>query len=273
MSLIHFILRRKPFKGQFRLFSWLFKKNLLPFIQTIDQPLLGNFRIHLYTKNFIDASIYYTGDYENYLKVHYQKYIHPGDTVLDAGANIGFHSLFFAQLTGETGKVIAFEPIPINYNALMKNIALNDFPQVIANNIALGNENCTLKIHIDRTAQNPGAFNLLEDGEKNCSVICEKGDDFLTKHRINKVNFIKIDVEGYELEVVKGLKDTISKDRPVINFEYDSAYQIRNHHQKNEIFAFLRNLNYSFLAVDGYGQTCPVEYNDNLLNAEIIALP
>ncbi|MCY1505393.1 methyltransferase, FkbM family [compost metagenome] len=273
LPLLRLILRRKPFRGQFRLFSWLFQRNMLPVLQTIDQPLLGNFKLHLNTKYYIDSCIYYTGDYENALKIQYQKYIKRGFYILDVGANIGFHSLFFAELTGKEGKVIAIEPIDVNYEALVKNTRINTFPQLITHPIALGNENKILDIHIDTEEQNPGAFNLFEEGEKNYKVVCKKGDDLLKREHIDKIDFIKIDVEGYEVEVINGLANTIAKYRPIINFEYNSIYQLRGHHQKDEIFLFLKELNYSFLAIDKRGRAHLIEYNNDLIGAEVIAIP
>ena len=271
--LIRFLLYRKLFKGQFKLFLWLMKHKLLKKIQTISSPVTGDFKINLDTKNFIDSCIFYTGDYEPNLKMHYKKLIKPNDVVLDVGANIGFHSLYFAELTGPLGKVISFEPILINFKAFQNNIALNNFPQIIANNIALGNENSLMDIHLEIDDQNPGAFNLLAPGIKNHTIKCEKGDDFLNRIGINKVNFIKIDVEGYEYEVMKGLKSTITSYRPIINFEYDKIYQSKNNEDESNIFKFLLAMNYTFFKIDGYGESSPFIYNNNIPSAEIIALP
>lgn len=271
--LFRHLLRRKPFKGQFRLFLWLFKHQYLKYIEKIDKPINGNFKLKLNTNNFIDSCIYYTGDYEPYLKFHYKKIINPGDVVLDVGANIGFHSLYFAELTGLTGKVFSFEPIHLNFEALIHNIGLNNFPQIIPNQIALGNENNSISIHLNQDQQNPGAFTLLAEGAKNYTINCEKGDDFLHNLGINKVNFIKIDVEGYEYEVLKGLKNTIVNYRPVINFEYDRNYQLRHDNNPESIFIFLREMNYRFYEVNGYGKKTHFTYQESINGAEIIAFP
>src|SRR5690606_34858412 len=101
-------------------------------ITTIAKPIIGNFKINVNTANYIDACIYYTGDYEPYLKKHFVKYIKEGDVVLDVGANIGFHTLYFAELVGTSGKVFAIEPIDINFNALTVNCNLNNFSNIYA---------------------------------------------------------------------------------------------------------------------------------------------
>lgn len=252
---------------------WFFNNRLLGGISTITKPLNGGFSLNVDTNNFIDASIYFSGDYESYLKTHYKQLIKPGDYVIDVGANIGFHSMYFAELAGQDGKVFAFEPIQQNYRALISNLDLNHFKQVIPEQIALANENKEIEIHIDPTITNPGAYNLLSKGIKNTRIICKKGDEFLKDRGIDKINFIKIDVEGYEHEVLKGLKNTIVRERPVIIFEYDRNYQLKMNSSAAEIFEFFKDLNYEFNKIDGYGNKTPFFYNDQIQGAEILALP
>src|SRR3989344_9219581 len=71
------------------------------------------------------------GYYEPYLTRVFDQHIKKGDTVLDIGANIGYHTLHFARLVGETGKVYAFEPHPSNFALLKKNIEANGYKNVV----------------------------------------------------------------------------------------------------------------------------------------------
>lgn len=272
-KLYKYILRRRAFKGQFRIFAWLFDHGKLGGIKKTISTLNNDFKINVNTHNFIEASIYYLGDYEPWVKKHFKLLIHQGDVVLDVGANIGFHSLYFSTLTGPKGKVIAIEPINQNFLALQNNIALNGFDNIISVQKALANETRDIQIHIDPEAKNPGAFSLLEQGIKNISISCVKGDDLVEELGLKKINFIKIDVEGYELEALKGLSLTIQRSRPVIIFEYDRAYQIKALHAPNEIFSFLNSFNYRFECIDGYGNTQAFEYNNTVSSVEIIAYP
>jgi FkbM family methyltransferase len=271
--LIKKILKRKLFKGQFKIFLWLLKNHKLKQIKCICKPIIGNFNINVETKNFIDASIYYTGDYEPYLKKHFKNLIKKGDFILDIGANIGFHTLYFAELTGVNGKVFSFEPIPINFDALQRNIELNQFPQIKPVNKALGNINMQMNVHINQDAQNPGAFNLFENGEKNTIIACIKGDDYLAENKISKINFIKVDVEGFELEVFKGLTKTIQNSKPIIIFEYDKNYQAKLNEDPKAIIQFLANFSYQFFSIDGYGQLKTLHIEDEITSSEILALP
>ncbi|CAH0166915.1 hypothetical protein SRABI36_04140 [Pedobacter sp. Bi36] len=268
-----FLLRRNPFKGQFKLFLWLYTRKMLKSFKLVGQPLEGDFKLNLDTGKYIDACIYYTGDYEFSLKMHFKKYINEGMTVVDVGANIGFHTLYFAALVGPYGKVIAFEPMPDNFESLTKNIKLNQFDQVQPISNALSNKNEELNIHISKNLKNPGAHNLFEEGEKNATVTCRKGDDILEELTAARISFIKIDVEGYEYPALQGLEKTIKKDRPVIFFEYDRNYQLRTTKNPEDLFLFLQNLGFTFIEIDGYGRTAPFSYTPEIQGAEIIAIP
>lgn len=272
-SIIKSLLHRKLFRGQFKLFFWLYNNNWLKEISTVISPIIGHFKINVNTKNFIDANIFYTGDYEPYLKVKFKELIKEGDIILDVGANIGFHTLYFAELTGKMGKVIAFEPIPINFNALQKNINLNDFNQILIINKALGNTNTLLNIHINPETQNPGAFNLFDDGVKNLTIACVRGDDYLNESGSRRVDFIKVDVEGFELEVFKGLEQTIKQFMPIIIFEYDKNYQAKINDDPKAIFHFLSKFAYMFFTLDGYGNQKHFNVTDDFSGSEILASP
>jgi len=268
-----FLLRRKPFKGQFKLFLWLYNRRMLKSFKLISQPLEGKFKLNLDTRNYIDASIYYTGDYEYALKMHFKKHISEGMTVIDVGANIGFHTLYFASLVGPKGKVIAFEPIPDNFESLIQNIKLNRFDQIVPIPNALSNKNEELNIHITENLENPGSHNLFEIGEKNASVVCRKGDDILAELKTEAVSFIKIDVEGYEYPVLQGLEKTIKRDKPVIFFEYDRNYQLKTTKNPQDLFLFLQDLGFKFIAINNFGRIAPFSYSTEVRGAEIIAIP
>lgn len=272
-KIILYILRRKLFKGQFRIFSWLYANQFLKVVSRTTKPIIGNFKINVVTKNYIDACIYYMGDYEPYLKTQFSKLIKHGDVILDVGANIGFHTMYFAELVGKQGKVFGFEPIPVNYHALQENLKLNKFSQIISVNKALGDINSSLNIHINENKTNPGAFNLFESGIKNTVIECVKGDDFLKKNSITKVNFIKIDVEGYELEVLKGMMESIKSMKPTIIFEYDEFYQSKLNANSKSILHFLIDLDYSLYKIDGYGKRYYLNIDEPLTSLEVLAIP
>lgn len=271
-SLISFIikklLRRPFFRGQDRIFNFFFKNKLLQNGHIIGSPLIGNFKIVCDTNTWIGSRIVYLGDYEPFLKSHFKKHINLGDTVLDIGANIGLHTLYFAELAGAKGKVIAFEPVPANFKKLRANIELNQFKNIQPENIALGHKNETIKIAADENSTNPGSFNLF-DREGENEIICKIGDEILNNE---KIDFIKIDVEGYESHVIDGLFETIKKNRPKIIFEYDPNYQLKTGLPKDYIFKKLLPLKYSFKLIHHQNIKDLIDF-DNVLDGDILALP
>jgi FkbM family methyltransferase len=245
-SLVKKILKRPFFRGQDRIFNYFFIKNYLNIGHQIVTPLNGNFKVNCDTKTWIGARIVFMGDYEAGLKEIFKTLIKPGDVVVDIGANIGFHSLYFAELVGEKGKVISFEPVAYNFASLSENIQLNAFKQIKAYNIALSDKEEEFTIEIDEKSNNPGSFNLFAKGGHTV-IKCAIGDEIL---KDEKINFFKIDVEGYESYVIAGLLKTIEKNRPFLVFEYDADYHNKTGLPNSYIFDLLKPFNYSFFEVN-----------------------
>ena len=122
-----------------------------------------------------------------------KKIIKQGDTVIDVGANIGFYTLFFCSLVGKTGKVIAFEPESKNFDILKKNIEMNNLDNVTLHQKAVGSKNSKVKMKISDSI---GSHQISNSGD--IEVDCIKLDNYV----IN-ANFVKIDAEGYEIEILK----------------------------------------------------------------------
>jgi FkbM family methyltransferase len=267
-SIIRTLLRRPFFNGQDRIFNFLFRRNKLQTGFRIVTPLNGNFKIECDTNTWIGARVVFIGDYEPNLKKIFKKHIKTGDSVLDIGANIGFHTLYFSELVGPTGKVLAFEPVPSNFEKLTNNITLNNYQNIKAEHFALGNKNELMKIAADEKSINPGAFNLF-DQSGTIEITCKIGDEVIGD---NKVDFIKIDVEGYESFVIEGLANTIKKNRPTIVFEYDLDYQRRTGLPDGHIFDFLNPLRYSFFLIKHNGLENLASF-DNIKSGNILAIP
>jgi len=268
-SLYKFILRRPSFRGQDRIFGYLFTNGKLDKQVAKVKPLDGNFEITCNPSTWIGAKIIYTGDYEPSLKKIFRSLIKEGDHVLDIGANIGFHTLYFAELVGPSGIVTAFEPVLVNYKALSTNIAINEVQNIIAKNIALGIENETINIRADENSTNPGAYNLF-DKEGNVVIECRIGDEVVMDNE--NVDFIKIDVEGYETFVLEGLMTTITKQRPIIIFEYDIHYHKKTGLPEDHIFSMLSEVGYSFEYITKDGLQTLANFK-GIKSANILARP
>jgi len=163
--------------------------------------------------------------YEPYLTELMLSKIKKGDVVLDIGANIGYYAVLFAEKVGKKGKVIAIEPDPINFEILQKNIKENKLFNVVAVQAAVGNENKKMKIF--ESKENFGDHRLWQNPSKSpfdkretVDIFCRRLDDLLKELEYQKIDFIKMDVQGFESFVIEGGEKIIEKNKPIIFFEY-----------------------------------------------------
>jgi len=140
-----------------------------------------------------------------------KKYVKKGDLVIDIGANIGYYTLLFAQLVGPNGKVYAFEPDPINFAVLKKNIEINNYKNVILIQKAVSNSNTMTKLYLSKSHAENRIFDSTSDGMPDyIEIETIKLDEFF-KNKNEKINFIKMDVEGTEILIVQGMLDFLHK--------------------------------------------------------------
>jgi len=137
--------------------------------------------------------------------------INLGDKVIDVGANIGYHTLLFARLVGNSGKVYAFEPDPDNFQILKKNILINRYDNVILEQKAVSEKTEVLKLF--RSEENYGMHRIYQS--KWCkdpiNVNAIKLDDYFKN--LNDINFIKMDIEGAEYGALQGMKSIIENNK------------------------------------------------------------
>lgn len=153
--------------------------------------------------------------------------------VLDIGANIGNHALSFAL---SAHQVHAFEPVNITFSLLQENIARNKLTNLHCYNYGLSDVAMTADIFVDR-AGNIGGSSLEYRGigatTEAIELVC--GDDWVASpaHCIDTIDFIKIDVEGHESNVVIGLKNSLLTHRPIVMMEYNADSNVQAFKQMN----------------------------------------
>ena len=153
------------------------------------------------------------GIYEEFETDLVKKEIHKGDVVIDIGANIGCYTIMFAKLVGDSGKVIAFEPDPTNYELLKKNIEINGFTNVILEQKALSDNpgKMMLSLNNENTAGHHLDFKN-ENSINSIEVDVLSLDDYFSYKNI-EINFIKMDVEGAESNVIKGMSNILKTSK------------------------------------------------------------
>lgn len=179
----------------------------------------------------------------NYIyKYHYfiKKIIKPGDCIIDIGGNLGYLTKIFSRLTGSAGKVISIEPVKPFFQTLKW--ALRNKKNCTIYNYALGAENKKITITLPkidgffRTGLAHIAKNETDrEGHFNFEVEMIKGSELLIN--LPTINYIKIDIEGYEEFVLPELKEVFIKFKPILQIE--TAYP-----QKEIVFALMTELGY-----------------------------
>lgn len=162
-------------------------------------------------------------------------YLKVGDWVIDAGANIGSYSWAFLNKVGISGKVICYEPNPIAYDCLYKN--LGNKPSCFPMPFFLGNKKAEYEI-----VNESKNFGMAYGKKSNKGISCQ----FIDGLDLEKLNFLKIDVEGMELEVLQGAEQTILKYHPVMYIEINELTLARNNTKKEQIFEFLDRMGYTY---------------------------
>ncbi|CDR35227.1 FkbM family methyltransferase [Criblamydia sequanensis] len=176
----------------------------------------------LYNKNdtIIGKSLELYGEWYQSELDFLKKFIPKGASCLDIGANIGTHTLFFADAVGENGVVIAFEPQRLIFQLLLANIAINNVLNVFACQMALGDVMGRVKL-VPVNYLTPGNFGgvSVEKREEGLNFFNSVEEVPIDHLNLKKVDLIKIDVEGYETRVLEGGKKTIEKLRPLLYVE------------------------------------------------------
>lgn len=177
-------------------------------------------------------------DYESYTRSKILERIAPGNLVFDVGSNIGQYALLFGDVVGEKGKVICLEPDPKNFAFLQFNINMNSVKNSEALNVGIGSEEATLKFYRDTTTGGRrGSFEMEFVGDSyegsSLDVPVITLDSLIEKH--GEPDFMKIDVEGHEMNVLSGIKGKLSKTTVMIEVRLET---------KNEVFDFFNNLGY-----------------------------
>ncbi len=178
---------------------------------------VGNLNDH------IDRQVYYFGAYEYEELYFFKKYLNKQSIVLDIGANTGHHSLFFSVYAKQ---VYSFEPFNKMFHILGNRIRDNNISNIKIYNFGIGDNNQSSDFFAPNGKNNGvGSFIRSEVGQNIGKLEIKKGDDVVTDLKLERVDFMKIDVEGMEISVLNGLLKTINKYKPVMFIEMSAESQ------------------------------------------------
>jgi FkbM family methyltransferase len=206
--------------------------------------------------DYLGSTLTYDG-FERAERAFVQRFLKPGMTVIDIGAHHGYYTLLMSKSVRGSGRVLAFEPSPRERKALLFHTRLNRCKNVTVQKWALGGEERDACLYVVQGLQT--GFNSLRPAAISAemcpvSVHVVRLDDWLAKHNISRVDFMKIDVEGGELEVLKGAQLLLERrPRPLVLGEVQDARTIPWGYRARDIIEHLGKKGYKWfcLLADG----------------------
>lgn len=170
------------------------------------------------------------------------KWIRPGDWVLDIGANVGHYSLKFSELVGESGHVLLFEPVLSTVDLLASNITKAPYQNLSIFNVAVSDKTTLVGMEVPKKYPGGKDSNYyrahISSSSSELSILSISIDSLNIKHPIR---LAKIDVEGHEINVLKGMESILRRDYPILIVEGDS----------NEVNNYLVSLGYASKRIQG----------------------
>jgi FkbM family methyltransferase len=208
------------------------------------------------------AAFYWMGFHELNESRFLNRFLKPGMVLVDVGANQGEFSLFAAKRLSQ-GTVYAFEPMNIFFDQLTENISLNQFTNVKTFHCGLSDQSGEVPIYLGTTAgnENEGLGTIFQSQERNRfiqNIQLRTLDQIATEEKIDTIDFLKIDVEGAELMVLRGARKTLERTRPVVMIEMsDDTYRAAGY-SAEDVKAFFEQINYSMNKIKKGGYLEPI---------------
>lgn len=168
-----------------------------------------------------DSVAYWADNYERHDEVQvFVSLLRPGMVVVDVGANIGMYSMLSAQAVRPSGRVFAFEPVPEVYRSLTDNLAISDITNVVPNCLALSDVSGTARFYLGRNDSMGSLYRA--QTTTSIEVPTETLDGFLERCGVTKVDAVKLDAEGAEMHIVRGMHRLLGRpDRPILFVEHN----------------------------------------------------
>ena len=241
-----YILRPWPLRN---ITNWIIKK-LLP-----KKVKIGKYFLFLNPNDPVVSGAIFFNVYEK-SESHFIKSIcYEGMNILDIGANIGYYTALFSQLAGERGSVIAIEPDLESYKYLSKSINSFNYKNVLSFRLAASDIKQKLPLFISKENRGDNRLYSTNQKRKTIMVDCLTVDELLEENKIENLDLIKIDVQGYEPKVLKGMLNIVRSSKKLILLsEFWPEGILQAGESPNEFLTMLRKMQFQLfeLKKDGF---------------------
>lgn len=231
---------------------------------TVIDDYAGGLKLRLNRSAYLGGMLYWQG-YQSpgELKL-LRKLLRPDMVMADVGANQGEYTIFAASKLSQ-GQVLAFEPVPAIYANLAQNIRLNGFRNVLPFNYGLFDHDDTLPMYTSEDTVIHGGFNeglasvFASDYRKDsvAELQFRVFDAIFPQLGLGRLDIMKIDVEGAELQVLRGARQTLLRHHPRLIIEVNAPAFAAAGYGVHDLLTFLHELNYSLAVIDHRGNTTP----------------
>ncbi len=218
----------------------------------IPATLVNGARVLCDLTDHVERQMFFNGLYEPIEAYLLSRLLEPGMTMIDGGANVGAHTLIAASAVGPNGTVHCFEPVPRTFEKLKAHVARNALQHVRVNRAALWGKSATLSLGLtpDNTG-NVGAFGVaMRDSVATVEAPALRLDDYVDRERIERIDLIKLDLEGAELPALQGMRTVLERNHPLLLVEICEATCARLGYEPQAIWELLaRRLGYRGWAI------------------------
>jgi len=213
--------------------------------------LENSIRMVLDPGDYFQCMMYYGRFCPEILQV-LQKFVRPGDTVLDIGAQLGYFSLHAALLVSSSGRVYCFEPDPRSFARLDRAIRLSRIDWIKLFQTALSAREGTMDFYLSPTlGWSTGVKNSHLEDLQQMSVRTAPLDLLVSRGEIpSQIRLAKIDVEGFEMEILRGMRNVLAKSRPILVLEINVQMLHAQGTSPSEIVRFLESFEYRVSRID-----------------------
>jgi len=247
----HYGFKKTPFRSFFYLFLW----RIYCWLKIPVKIYIPKYKLwfYLYPEwRGVSKLLYiFRENYDEEL-AYLNKKLKKNSVFIDIGGCIGIYSLVASRIMSGTGKIITFEPSLKSYDRLNYNIKLNKIDNIKVYNIALGDKCETARLyHHEDSSRNRIGISKDFIGYEDINI--NTLDEIMRDEKPDKIDLIKVDVEGVEELVFKGGKDTLTNFHPDIIFEVNTEAQKNMDLKPGEEISFLKSLGYEFFEVTSDG--------------------
>jgi FkbM family methyltransferase len=202
--------------------------------------------------NYVQQDLLLRGTWEPAGTLCLERRLGEGSVFIDVGANAGYFSLIASKLVGRQGRVFAFEPNPSVASELKANLLRSCVQNVSVEQAACSNSNSPVSLYISSNS-NTGKTSLFSKNAKSktrVTVPCTRLDDFVADRNLDRIDIVKIDVEGAELMVLEGMKNCLLRFRPQVILELEPILMPAAGTELREFVAFFDDCDYDLRLID-----------------------